>query len=237
MAATPAELWAKAQLDPSVLAGKGGLRDALIRAVTGYGDASSIFARQPGVDPSTGKPYQTLAEQYGIDQNAVSGAASNPYSTLHGLADQSTSNRHNIVGGLASRGLEFGGAMAASQAHETQQAGQRNYAAEQGLQGALGGIGQQYTGLITGAYNTLMQQAANDPAIPAAPAPAPEAAAPEAPAPAAAAAPPPMNGLGQPWIDPGARENLVQPPPAPTPKALSAAQLAAQAKRGFQGHA
>lgn len=226
-------LWAKAQLDPSVLAGKGGLRDAIIRAANAYGDPSSLFARQPGVDPATGQPYQTIAEQYGIDQNAVSGAATNPYSTLHQLGDTLTSDRHNIVGSLAGRGLEFGGAMAASQAHETNAAGQRNYAAQQGLQGTLGGIGQQYVGLITGAYQKLMDQAAADPAIPAQPAPD----VPAAPAPPAAPVAPPVNGLGQPWVDPGARENIVQPPPAPGPKVIAAKQLAGQAKRGFQGAA
>lgn len=229
-------LWAKALLDPSVLAGMGPLRDKTIRALLGYGDASSIFARPAGVDPSTGQPYQTIAEQYGIDENAVSGAATNPYSTLSGLRQQLTTDRHNITNTAAAHNAEFSGAHVAAQMKENADAEQRNYNAQQGLASTMGEIGSQRTGIVSGAYQAMMGRAATDPTIPAAPA---EPAAPAAAAapPIATAAPPPVNGLGQPWVDPGARENLVQPPPAPAPNVVAANLIKKQAARGFIGHA
>lgn len=209
-------LWDKAQLDPSVLAGKGGLRNALLQAFIANGDTSALTPE--------------LMQQWGISAADVAPAATNPYSTMRQNADTLASDRHDTTAAMAARGLEYSGANAAAQEHATAAGGLRNYQAQQGLQSTLGSVAQQYTGLIQGAYQTLMGQAATDPTIPAAPA-AP--AAPVAPAPAA----PSLNGLGTPYVDPGARETFTQPPPAPGPKIVAGAQLAAQAKRGFVGHA
>lgn len=212
-------LWDKAQLDPTYIAGHAGLRNSMLQAFLANGDTSMLTPE--------------LMSQWGISQADIAPAAINPYSAKAGLERTLGTNQGQIRTGVVGRGLERSGAHAVLQAREIQNANQRNYASQQGLLSTINGIGQQNTDLITGAYRTLMGQAAADPTIPAAPAPAP------VPAPAAAPAPagPALNGLGTPYIDPGQRESLVQPIATPTVKALTAAQLAAQAKRGFQGHA
>jgi hypothetical protein len=207
-------LWDKAQLDPSYLAGHAGLRAALINAALNYGDASSIFATRPD--------GTSLASDYGITSNDVSGAATNPYSQLQQNKNTLAGDQQSILGGNAAHGAEFSGVEAAMQAKELAAGQARNYAAGQGLAGTLSGIQSQNTGLITGAYQNLMNQAANDPTIPAVPA----VAAPAAPA-APAAAPPPLTSTTAPgdnYFNPLAPQNkqsnvaLIKPPKLVMPK-------------------
>jgi hypothetical protein len=196
-----------------------GLRAALIAAANQYGDASSIFASPGGTDPNTGLPYQSLADQYGIGYNDVSGAATNPYSALTQNANKLSGDQTTILGGNAAHGAEFSGVEAAMQAREQAAGAARNYAAQQGLAGTLASIGQQRANLISGAYSTLMGQAANDPTIPATPA----VAAPAAPA---APAPPltPTTAPGGNYFNPNAPQNrqsnvgLLKPPKLVMPK-------------------
>ncbi len=214
-----ADYWAQAQLDPSYIAQHGGLSNQLKQLILNYGSSGALSTDE--------------ATNYQINPGDISGADTNPYSIQANLRQQLSGDQYGITNNANAHGALYSGAHAAMQAHELQNAGQRNYSALQTLQGQIGGIDQQNTNALTGAYGTLAQSALNDPTIPAAP------ISPSAPgvAPPAVAAPPPVNGLGTPWVDPGARENLVQPPPAPLPKVVAAKQIVGAANRGFIGHA
>lgn len=192
-------LWDKASLDPSVIAGKGGLRNTLLQAFLQNGDTSMLTPE--------------MMAQWGITAADIAPAATNPYSQKALLGQQLAQDQGQIRQTAQSHGAQFSGAHAAAQAREVRDANQRNYASQQGLLGTLNTVGTQYTDLITGAYKTLMGQAATDPTIPAAPvAPAP------APAPAPVAPSPALNGLGNPYVNPGPRESLIQPPKIKVPK-------------------
>lgn len=221
-------LWAQAQLQPDYLAGQSGLRQAIINAIVANGGDGGIFAQPTGIDPTTGQPFQSIAQQYGIGQQDIAGAATNPYSAMRANAQTTESDRHDIVQGLAGKGLEFSGAMGAGQAHETNADAARNYATNQSLQSTLAGIGQQRVGLIQGAYQSLMNKAAVDPTIPAAPAaPAPAIPAGSAPIPQAAG-----NSLDRMYD----QANPIQPVGA-SPSLLAPKIPKIKLATGYQGHA
>lgn len=182
----PNALWGQAASDSSVVAGKSGLKNALINAALNYGDASSLFAPGSATDPATGLPT-TLAALYGIQQSDVAAASQNPDSTIALNGQTTTKDNQTNENNVAARGLEFSGAKAALDQNEAQAAQARNYTAQQGLGSTISGINQQYGGLITGAYNTLMTNALNDPTIPAAAPP---------PSDAGAAPLPPISTIG-----------------------------------------
>lgn len=211
--------WTQALGDPSVTAATGSARKQLIALLMGFGDPSQLTADQ--------------RTTYGITDNDLSGAATNPYSTQMNLAKQLSGNQYGIQNNNNAHGTLFSGVHAAQQAGELQAGGQRNYDAQRSLASQLAGIDDTRTQAITNAYGRISTNEALKPlpipAVPDAP-PAPPAGPPPQAGPA-------VNGLGTPWVDPGQRENLVQPPPNPTPKVKTAAQIAAQAKRGFIGHA
>jgi hypothetical protein len=218
--ATPEEIWARAQLDPSYLAAHGGNAKALQDLILNYGSSSALSPE--------------LAGQYGIQPGQVSAADQNPYSVQAQLGKLLSGDQYGITNNANAHGALYSGAHQAQQLHEIGNAGQRNYNAQQTLAQQIAGITGNDTNALTGAFGRLSDQALNTPVPQPAPVAIPDAVAPAAPA---APAAPPLNGLGQPWIDPGARENMVQPPPAPTPKVIAAKQIVGQAARGFQGSA
>lgn len=222
----PNALWAQALNDPSVTSGKSALTRALINAATAYGDSSSLFAPSGATDPSTGLPT-TLAALYGIRAGDVSAAPTNPYSTLAQLGQQTQKDTGTIENNMAGRGLEFSGAHAASQQSEANADQLRRYGAQQGLQSTISNIGSQYSGLISGAYGTLMNAALADPTIPAAPVPAPNMV-PPAPTPGQTYLPGGgVTGPAAPAASPGPREFI--PPKVTIPKV--------KPLTGYQGHA
>lgn len=162
--ATPADYWAQAQLDPSYLAQHGSNAAALKALILGYGSTSALSPQ--------------LAGQYGINPGDVSAADQNPYSVQSQLAKQLSGDQYGITNTAQSHGALFSGAHAAAQAHELQDAGQRNYNAQQTLAQQIAGIQGNDTNALTGAYGTLTTNALNTPQ----PAPAAPAYAPSAPA-------------------------------------------------------
>lgn len=208
-----ADYWSQAQTDPAYIAAHGGNRQSLVNLMTGYGDASQLFARPPGLDPATGQPYKTLAEQYGIGQNDVSAAAGNPYSTQAQLAQQLSGDRYGITNTAAAHGAEFSGANVAAQAHENQNAGQRNFNAQQALTQQIAGITGNDLTSLTGAYNTITTNQLNTPVAPVAPQlPAPNMIPPQ-PDPGQTYLPGGgVTGPAAPAASPGPREYI---PPAP----------------------
>lgn len=152
-----ADYWATAQLDPSYLAQHGSNTKSLIQAILGYGSSAALSPE--------------LAAQYGIQPGQVSAADQNPYSTTKQLAQQLSGDQYGITNNANAHGALYSGAHAAAQQHELQNAGQRNYTAQQALASQISGIGQQDTNALTGAYTGIANAALNTPTAPAVPAP------------------------------------------------------------------
>lgn len=212
MAVDPATIWAQTQTsDPAYLAAHANNRAALIAALAGYGDPTSAFA--------TGANGQSLASQYGIGQNDVSGAATNPYSTLALLKQQLAGDQTGIQNTANAHGLLSSGANVAATGHEVQTGQQRNYTAEQALRNQIAGITGNDTTALTGAFNNDYANALADQTVPVTPAAvAPDVAAPAAPAAAPIVAAPVLNnpiaiGGGVPYHTPGAPQ--IKAPPKP----------------------
>jgi hypothetical protein len=149
---TPADYWAQAQIDPSYQATKGGLTKSLIQQILGYGDSSALAPEE--------------ASLYGITPNQTAAADQNPYSTVHQLAQQLSSNQYGIGNAANSRGLSDSGALVAAQGHENQQGAQRSYNALQALQQQISGIDAKNTQGLTDAYGAIATNAANTPTVP-----------------------------------------------------------------------
>ncbi|MBA3841046.1 MAG: hypothetical protein H0X39_00225 [Actinobacteria bacterium] len=210
-----ADYWSQAQLDPAYLATHGGLSKSLKDLILNYGSSSALSPEE--------------AARYGIAPGDVAAADQNPYSVQAQLRQQLSGNQYGITNNANAHGALFSGGHAAMQAHELQNSGQRNYNASQALGAAIGGIDQQNTNAITGAYGTLAQNALNDPAIPVA---APVAAA-LAPAAAPVAAPGPTSTFS--YGPQGATPVVYGPqnqPGAPTIKKPKLPKLST----GLQGH-
>jgi hypothetical protein len=216
-----ADYWSQAQLDPAYLAAHGQNRQSIINAILGYGSAGALSPQ--------------LAQQYGIGSGDIGAADQNPYSVQAQLAQTLSGNRYGITNNAAAHGAEFSGANVAAQAHELQNAGQRNYNAQQALTNQIAGIGAQDTSSLTGAYNTITTNQLNTPVAPPA---VPDAVAPAAQAPAVlptAAQIPGATPATQNWNDnpsgynPQAPQNnpVAIKPPAP-PKIKSPVGIHAQ---------
>lgn len=161
MAVDPNAIWAQASLDPSYLAQHGSNTAALKALILGYGSSSALSPQ--------------LASQYGITPDQVSAADTNPYSVQSQLAKQLSGDQYGITNAAQSHGALFSGAHAAAKAGELQNAGQRNYGAQQTLAQQIAGIQGNDTTALTNAYGTLTTNALNTPQ------PAPAPAAPTAP--------------------------------------------------------
>lgn len=204
-----ADYWSQAQIDPAYLAQHGANAKALKDLILNYGSSSAL-------DPG-------LAGQYGIGQSDVSAADSNPYSVQAQLAKTLSGDQYGIQNNANAHGALISGAHEAQQLHEVDNAGQRNYNAQQALQNAIGGITANDTAALTGAYGTITTNALNTP-VPATPDPA-------AAAPAVGGAPalPPISSIGSSNYtgDPRTGTSLYAPIKAPKIPVL---------KTGLQGH-
>lgn len=189
-----ADYYSQAILDPGYLGQHGLDAKSIIQLILGSGNAANLSPE--------------LAQQYGITPDQVSAANQNPYGTKQSLEHTLSGNQYGITNNAQAHGALYSGAHAAAQLHELQNAGQRNYDATTDLASRIAGIGQQDTNALTGAYTGIANAALNTPTPPPA---VPGVAPPPAGAPA-------LNGLGTPYVDPGARESFTQPVPIKPPK-------------------
>lgn len=212
--ATPEEIWAKAQLDPSYLAAHGGNAKALTDLILNYGSSSALSPE--------------LAQQYGIQQGQVSAADQNPYSVQAQLGKLLGSDQYGITNNANAHHAEFSGAHQAQQLHEIGDAGQRNYNAQQALAQQIAGIGANDTTSLTGAFGRLSDQALNTPVPQPVAAPIPEAPVPVAPVidPNAPAPGPPPGGI--PWGPAGPGDKSRAPAYLAPPKIKSPVGIHAQ---------
>lgn len=152
-----ADYWSQAQIDPAYLAAHGSNKQALIQAILGYGSTNAL---SPDV-----------AAQYGIQPTDISAANQNPYSVQAQLAKQLSGDQYAIGNTAQAHGATFSGANAAAQAHEQQNAAQRNYNAQQQLASQISGIQGNDTSALTNAYGSIATNALNTPTPAVAPAP------------------------------------------------------------------
>lgn len=139
----------------------GALAKQLAALINQYGSSSELT---PG-----------YAQEFGLGAGDVSAANQNPYSTLNQLRQTLATNQGQIQNTANSHGALFSGANAAATQHEIQNAGQRNYNAQQALAAQLGGLQTTDLSNLTDATGRAATAALNDPTLapppPAAPGP------------------------------------------------------------------